>query len=160
MTKILVSACFLGEKVRYDGTSQRLFNETLLKWIDNNQVVSFCPEVAGGLPVPRQPAEIQPESQRILTCDGDDVSAAFKKGAQRALTLCKRQNISFALLKESSPSCGSTTIYDGTFTDKKINGEGVTANLLRQHGIRVFSEKNISLLIAELARFNEKPSRH
>jgi uncharacterized protein YbbK (DUF523 family) len=158
--KILVSACFLGEKVRYDGTSQRLLNETLLCWIDNNQVVSFCPEVAGGLPVPRQPAEIQPESQRILTCDGVDVSPAFKKGAQRALALCQQQNINFALLKESSPSCGSTTIYDGTFTDRKINGEGVTANLLRQHGIQVFSEKNISALIAELARFSEKPSRH
>ena len=157
MIKILVSACFLGEKVRYDGKDQSLLNETLLQWQKNKQVVSFCPEVAGGLSVPRQPAEIQPKSQRILTCDGVDVSEQFNKGAQRALVLCQQHNISFALLKESSPSCGSTSIYDGTFTDKKINGEGVTTALLRKNGIRVFSEKSISLLMAEVASFSEKP---
>ncbi|GAA6205744.1 DUF523 domain-containing protein [Thalassotalea sp. SU-HH00458] len=160
MIKILVSACFLGEKVRYDGTSQQLLNQSLLSWIHNKQVVSFCPEIAGGLPVPRQPAEIQAKSQRILTCDGVDVSAQFNKGAQRALTLCQQHHIRFALLKESSPSCGSTTIYDGTFTQEKMSGEGVTTKLLRQHGVRVFSENNITALIAELASFSEKPSPH
>lgn len=157
MTKILVSACFLGEKVRYDGKCQSLLNETLLHWRQNKQVVSFCPEVAGGLSVPRQPAEIQGESQCIVTCDGVDVSEQFNKGAQRALKLCQQHNIGIALLKESSPSCGSTTIYDGTFTDKKINGEGVTTALLRKNGIRVFSEKNISVLIQEMMSINEKP---
>lgn len=115
MKRILVSSCFLGEKVRYDGKSKSLINDTLLLWKKQKQLISFCPEVAGGLSVPRQPAEIQQNNGLIITCDGEDVSRQFIKGAQRALDICQQHDIHFALLKESSPSCGSTTIYDGSF---------------------------------------------
>jgi uncharacterized protein YbbK (DUF523 family) len=158
MERILVSACFLGEKVRYDGKSKSLINETLQQWKLKKQLVSMCPEVSGGLSVPRAPAEIQPENGRILTCDGDDVSLQFAKGAQLALDICQQHNIRFALLKESSPSCGSTTIYDGFFQNKRIMGEGVTAALLIKNGIKVFSEDNIKELITEVEQVNAKPS--
>lgn len=157
MTRILVSACFLGEKVRYDGKSKSLMNKTLLHWKQQKQLISFCPEVAGGLSVPRKPAEIQQDNSLIITSDGDDVTSQFIKGAQRALDICQQHNIRFALLKESSPSCGSTTIYDGDFRNQKIQGEGVTTALLRKNGIRVFSEKNIKELISAVDLLNVKP---
>lgn len=157
MTRILVSACFLGEKVRYDGKSKSLMNKTLLHWKQQRQLISFCPEVAGGLSVPRKPAEIQQDSSLIITSDGDDVTSQFIKGAQRALDICHQNNIRFALLKESSPSCGSTTIYDGDFSNQKIQGEGVTTALLRKNGIRVFSEKNITELISAVDLLNVTP---
>lgn len=157
MKRILVSSCFLGEKVRYDGKSKSLINDTLLLWKKQKQLISFCPEVAGGLSVPRKPAEIQLENGRIVTCDGDDVTHQFIKGAQRALDICQKHDIRFALLKESSPSCGSTTIYDGTFQNKKIAGEGVTAALLIKNGIRVYSENNIMELISAVEQLNVKP---
>lgn len=157
MERILVSACFLGEKVRYDGNSNTLINETLSQWKQSKQLMGFCPEVTGGLTIPRQPAEIQPENERIITCDGEDVSRQFIRGAKRALAICQQYNIRFVLLKESSPSCGSTTIYDGSFENKKIIGEGVTTALLRQNGVSVFSEKNIVELIYAIKLLNEKP---
>lgn len=157
MDSVLVSACFLGEKVRYDGKGKSLINETLQLWQQQNRLRSFCPEVAGGLPVPRQPAEIQPTDGRIITCDGDDVTSQFIKGAQQALAVCQQHNIRFALLKESSPSCGSTMVYDGFFQNKKIIGAGVTTTLLRENGIQVFSENNITALISAVEHLNATP---
>lgn len=157
MTRILVSACFLGEKVRYDGKSKSLINKTLELWKQQKQLVGFCPEVAGGLSVPRKPAEIQQDNGFIVTCDGDDVTSQFIKGAQRTLALCQQHNIRFALLKESSPSCGSTTIYDGHFHHQKIKGEGITTALLRKNGILVYSEKTITELISAIEKLNVKP---
>jgi len=143
MEKILVSACFLGELVRYNGKVKGFVHPLFQKWQEERRLVSFCPEVSGGLPIPRPPAEIQPDSNKIITCNGDDVTEAFLKGANMALSLCKKHNIKYALLKESSPSCGSTNIYDGTFTQSKISGQGVTTRVLQENGIRVFSELNI-----------------
>lgn len=157
MEKILVSACLMGEKVRYDGKSQQLLNDSLSLWEQQQRIVSLCPEVSGGLSIPRHPAEIQKIDKRILTCNDVDVSQQFIKGAQHALLICQKQNIRFALMKESSPSCGSTTIYDGSFSQTKINGEGVTVALLRKNGIRVFSEKNIQDLVKAIDNLSLQP---
>ncbi|PCI59518.1 MAG: hypothetical protein COB35_11180 [Gammaproteobacteria bacterium] len=158
MRKILISACFLGKKVRYDADSKTLFHPLIILWQSQNRLISICPEVEGGLPIPRPPAEIQNYSNSnnniIMTSTGVDVSQAFKKGAQQALQLCQQQHIEFALLKESSPSCGNHFIYDGSFSNKKIVGQGVTTQLLQQHGIKVFSEDNIEVLAQALDQYD------
>jgi len=146
MRKILISRCFLGENVRYDGGNQLLLNHHIELWKNQQRLIAICPEVSGGLSVPRSPAEFNQSNGKIYTVDGEDVSAAFHRGAQQALALCKKYGIRFALLKESSPSCGSKLIYDGTFTNRKISGQGVTASLLLENGIKVFSENSIEQL--------------
>lgn len=153
MEKILISSCFLGNKVRYDGGDNLLINTTLKGWNEAGRLVVICPELAGGLSTPRVPAEIQLSGNNniVTTNIGEDVTQAFELGAQRTLALCLTNNVRYALLKESSPSCGSTMIYNGEFTQHKIPGQGVTTALLRANGIKVFSEKNLQTLIAELS---------
>ena len=146
MNKVLVSACFLGELVRYNGEIKELLHPLLQKWQGEKRLISFCPEVSGGLPTPRPPAEIQSSSGKVITSSGKNVSNAFLRGANNALSVCVEHDIKYALLKESSPSCGSNTIYDGSFTQTKVNGQGVTTRLLRENGIKVFSEINIEEL--------------
>ena len=144
MQKILVSACLLGEKVRYDGGDCRQ-DGIIRQWLDEGRVVGLCPEVAGGLPVPRPPAEIVDVAQgRVCRGDGHDVTAAFVAGAGQALALCREFNIRIAVLKDGSPSCGNSRINDGSFSGVKINGQGITASLLQQHGVRVFSEHELN----------------
>lgn len=150
MKILLVSACLLGEKVRYDGGDCRQEGR-LQQWLAEGRVVPFCPEVAGGLPVPRESAEIeQGDAEAVLCgkakvcrCDGIDVTDAFIDGAERALALCMKHHIETAILKEGSPSCGSTRVNDGSFAKQKIAGAGVTTALLRRHGIAVFSEEQM-----------------
>jgi uncharacterized protein YbbK (DUF523 family) len=153
MEKILISSCFLGNKVRYDGGDNLLVNNTLKRWQNDKRLIVICPELAGGLTIPRAPAELQQYGEiiTIKTIDGDDVTLAFEHGAQQALLLCYKHDIRYALLKESSPSCGSSSIYDGKFRQQKIPGQGVTTALLRANGIKVFSEKTLPILIRELA---------
>ncbi len=146
MEKILISACFLGERVRYNGIVQQLSSQLLQQWKKQGRLIAICPEVISGLPVPRPPAEINQSTKKVMTIESVDVTKQFTQGAQQALLLCQQHNIKFALLKESSPSCGSNTIYDGTFSQKKINGEGLTTTLLREHGIQVFCENSIEEL--------------
>ncbi|WP_222927957.1 DUF523 domain-containing protein [Colwellia ponticola] len=146
MNKILVSACFLGDRVRYNGIVKTLEDKLLLQWQQQGRLISICPEVISGLPVPRPPAEINQTTKQVMTIDSVDVTEQFNEGAQKALLLCQRHNISFALLKESSPSCGSSSLYDGTFSQQKIKGEGVTTQLLRKNNIEVYSEVTIELL--------------
>ena len=152
MEKILISSCFLGNKVRYDGGDNLLTNTTLKRWKEDNRLVVICPELAGGLNTPRAPAEIQVTGEKIIvkTITGQDVTYAFEHGANQALILCQKHNIRYALLKESSPSCGSTSIYNGEFSQQKIAGQGVTTAILRANGIKVFSENNLQALIDEL----------
>jgi uncharacterized protein YbbK (DUF523 family) len=147
MEKILVSRCLLGHRVRYDGGASGPF-DLLEQWIEEGRVVPLCPEVAGGLPTPRAAAEI-PGGQggevldgtaAVITTDGEDVSAQFLEGARRALELVQKHGIRVAVLKANSPSCGNLLTYDGTFSGVKVSGEGVTAALLKRHGVRVFSE--------------------
>ncbi len=152
MEKILVSACFLGKQVRYDGGCQLLNSDILIKWQQQGRLIAICPEVEGGLPVPRAPAEIVAGINSVITEQGDNVTAQFDLGANKALSLCKQHNIKYALLKESSPSCGSSTVYDGTFKGNKIVGMGVTAALLNKSGIKVYSEKNIIKLSEEIKK--------
>ena len=150
--KILISSCFLGNKVRYDGQAKVINHPVIALWQQQNRLVPVCPEVSGGLSVPRNPAEIQGDTGMVVTRDGEDVTKAFLQGAEHALAVCRNHNIQFALLKESSPSCGSQLIYDGTFTGRKISGQGVCSQLLTAHGIDVYSENTIDKLIAVIAR--------
>lgn len=142
-----MSACLLGQPVRYDGRSSG-HPDLLQLWQQQGRVVPLCPEVAGGLPTPRPPAEI-PGGQggavldgeaRVVTVQGEDVSAEFLAGARLALELVRRHGIRVAVLKSGSPSCGNRKVYDGTFSGSKIDGEGVTSALLRREGVQVFSE--------------------
>ena len=148
--KILVSACFLGKHVRYNGIVQTLESKLLQQWQNEGRLFSICPEVISGLPVPRPPAEINQITKKVITIESVDDTQQFTNGAKQALHLCQRHNIQFALLKESSPSCGSNTFYDGTFSQKKIAGEGLTTQLIRQHGIKVFSEDSIEELAEQI----------
>ena len=148
MNKILLSTCLLGHPVRYDGKSKTLLDSTLDQLLARDRVIGFCPEIAGGLPVPRAAAEIHAgdgtdviaKRARVKTQDGTDVSEYFLSGARLALALCQQHNIMVAVLTESSPSCGSNQIYDGSFTGNPIPGSGVTAALLKQHGVKVFNQ--------------------
>ena len=161
MQKILVSRCLLGHRVRYDGGASGPFDQLQL-WLDEGRVVPLCPEVAGGLPTPRAAAEI-PGGQgaqvldgqaAVITTEGIDVSAQFLSGARQALELVQQHDIRIAVLKANSPSCGSRLTYDGTFSGVKVSGEGVTAALLRRHGVLVFSELELAEAAQALAALN------
>jgi uncharacterized protein YbbK (DUF523 family) len=151
MIRVLVSACLLGEKVRYNGAAASANDAVLTRWLAEGRVVSFCPEIAGGLGVPRPPAEIRggdgdavlASIVPVVTRDHGDVTAAFVRGAELALAAARSQQASVAILKDGSPSCGSSWIYDGTFAGVRRQGRGVTAALLERHGIRVFSEREL-----------------
>jgi len=146
MEKILISGCFLGQKVRYNGEVKPLIHQLIFDWKLQDRFVVICPEVSGGLPVPREAAEINKKNNKVLTSNNEDVTDAFNLGAQKALQLCLQYDLKYALLKESSPSCGSHHIYDGTFSNTKILGKGITTQLLEKHGIKVYSERNIEEL--------------
>jgi uncharacterized protein YbbK (DUF523 family) len=148
--KILISACLLGERVRYDGKINAIDSKLLKQWLTESRVVSICPEVCGGLSIPRPPAEIQTDGS-VKTQAGTDVSAAFQKGAQEALALALKFNIKVAILTEKSPSCGSSQIYNGQFERQLIAGEGLTAKLLRAHGISVFNQFQLDKVEALLS---------
>ena len=137
---ILVSACLLGENCKYSGGNNR--REDVCRFLEGKEYVAFCPEQAGGLPTPRLPSERR--DGRVFSRDGEDVTAAFLLGAEQALELCRGEEVTLAILKQGSPSCGSRYIYDGSFSGAKIPGEGVTAELLRRNGIRVMSEEEIA----------------
>lgn len=147
--RVLVSACLLGQPVRYDGQSKGIVSDWLTALGAEGRTLAFCPEVAGGLPTPRPPAERQGE--RVLTASGLDVTTEFDRGAELALALCQAQGIRFALLKEGSPSCGSGRIYNGRFEGVSVTGEGKTTALLRRHGINVFSEDQLAELASALS---------
>ena len=139
--KILVSACLLGEPVRYNGVSATSEDPLLIQWLREGRVVSFCPEVAGGLGTPRPGAERQ--AVRVVTDAGADVTAAFARGAELARDTARQHGIRVAILKDGSPSCGSLFVFDGTFSGRRIAGAGMTTELLRSDGIRVFSEQQL-----------------
>jgi len=124
---------------RYDGGNNR--NGKILKLAKEEVLIPVCPEQLGGLPTPRVPSERRGE--QVVTKEGDDVTGNFRRGAQETLRLARLYGIGEAILKQKSPSCGAGQIYDGTFSDKVISGDGVTAALLKQHGIRVMSEEEV-----------------
>ncbi|MBW2590656.1 MAG: DUF523 domain-containing protein [Deltaproteobacteria bacterium] len=151
MVRVLVSACLMGERVRYDGKKRLCTSSILKQWKDDGRVVPFCPEVAGNLSVPRLSAEIiagtgievLKESAKVFNINGRDITESFIKGAREALRIVKEMQIKLAVLKDGSPSCGKTSIYDGSFSGSKRPGKGVTTTLLEKNGISVFSESEI-----------------
>ena len=151
MVKVLVSACLLGERVRYHGGDARCLSAILDRWTREGRLVPFCPEVAGGLPVPRPPAEIMAGDGRavlrgaaqVREQSGRDLTPFFLQGAQGALEAARAQGARVAVLKEGSPSCGTRSIADGRFEGARRPGPGVTAALLEEAGIRVFSEREL-----------------
>lgn len=148
MNKVLISACLLGEPVRYDGKIWRNRNDILHRWLDEKRVVSICPEVTGGLPVPRPAAEITHGGgiavlagrAGVINTRGIDVTENFLIGARHTLDVARLNGIRVAIMKNGSPSCGSTYTYDGSFSGLRSRGEGVTTALLRKSGILVFNE--------------------
>lgn len=139
MEKILVSRCLLGENCTYRGDSN--FCEKVAALRDKYELITVCPEADGGLSIPRDPAERV--GDKVISKTGKDVTAEYIKGAEIALRKALENNVSFAVMKARSPSCGSGTIYDGTFTGKRVDGDGVAVQLLKKHGIRVITEEEI-----------------
>ena len=141
--KIIVSACLLGYNVKYDGKNN--LNEDLIEFLKDYEVISICPEVMGGLSIPRDPSEIK--GDLVISNKGNDVTSNYLSGAYQALQLVGISNITKAVLKDGSPSCGSTYIYDGTFTKNIINGMGITAELLKENNIIIYNENEIEKLL-------------
>ena len=145
MENILISACLLGAQCRYDGESKPLMQTVAL--MERYHLIPICPEQLGGLPTPREPSERLGEA--VVTKGGADVTAQFSRGAAQALHLARLFGCKIAVLKARSPSCGSGTIYDGSFSGRLTPGDGVTAALLRENGITVYSEEDLDQLLAE-----------
>lgn len=143
MEIIAISACLLGIACRYDGES-KLYKD-IEKLREKYILVPICPEIYGGLATPRPPAEIQ--GDRVINVHGVDLTKNYKLGAQTSLEICKLNNISKAVLKAKSPSCGKGLVYDGSFSGRLIDGDGITAKVLEEHGIRVFSEEDLNDII-------------
>ena len=142
---LLISACLLGAPCKYSGGSNVLDADTLSALRERYRLVPVCPEVAGGLSVPREPSEWTGE--RVVSRSGRDVTEAYRRGAAVALALCKRFSCDAALLKERSPSCGSGRIYDGSFNGTLVNGDGVAAALLQNSGVSVVGESGTDELL-------------
>lgn len=142
---VLVSACFLGVHCRYNGKGE--LDEAVKALMEQAVLIPVCPEIMGGLATPRDPAERA--GDQVLTIAGADVTAAYKKGAEETLRLAQLYGCRLAILKERSPSCGSGRIYDGSHSKKQVDGDGITAELLKKYGIQVFGESKIE----DLERF-------
>ena len=161
MEKILVSACLLGRPVRYNGTDKRSGAEVVLRrWQDEGRLLSVCPEVAVGFPIPRPAAEIVGPNAggadvlagraSVVEATGADVTALYEKAARDTVSLAIRHGCRHAILTDGSPSCGSTYVYDGTFSGRRISGDGTTTAALRAAGVQVWSETQIAALDEEL----------
>ena len=137
--KIAVSACLLGENCKYNGGNN--LSEKLVNFLKDHEVISVCPEVLGGLPTPREPAEIV--NGIVKRKDGVSVDDKFRKGADAAYKIVAKQEVDLVILQSRSPSCGVNTIYDGTFSKTKISGDGVFAKMLKDNGIKVMDVADI-----------------
>lgn len=138
--KILVSACLLGKNCKYNGGNN--LNQGVLDFIEGHEVIGVCPEQLGGLSTPRLPAEMV---EGIVTNkEGISVDNEFRKGAQEALAVALENKVDLAILQSRSPSCGVKEIYDGSFSGKKVKGQGVFARLLTKYGIKVLDAEDIA----------------
>ncbi len=138
MEKILVSACLLGINCKYNGENN--YNEKVIAYLQDKEVIPICPEIMGGLPTPRVASEIK--NGKVYSKNGEDVTKEFQKGAEETLKLAKLFGVKKALLKAKSPSCGYKKIYDGSFNNNLIDGNGITAELLLKNGIEIITEKD------------------
>lgn len=151
MEKILISACLAGDLVRYDGKKIPLTDTCLLDWHKKGVLIKVCPEVSGGLKIPRQPCQIKDGNgldvlngkAKVIDIHGLDVTLPFITGAELALSIARKFDIKIAVLKEKSPSCGVNNIYNGHFDSTLIPGFGVTSAILKKAGLKVFSENEI-----------------
>lgn len=137
--RILVSACLLGVNCKYNGSNNE--NEKVLNYLNDKEIIPVCPEIMGGLATPRNPSERL--GDKVVTNDNLDVTENFKKGALETLKLAQKFNCHQAILKSKSPSCGCGKIYDGTFNNTLIPGDGITTELLKKHNISILTEKDI-----------------
>lgn len=146
MEKLLVSACLLGVPCRYDGKAKG--DDRVRALEESWELIPVCPETLGGLKAPREPAEqrVIHDCRRVVSRDGTDVTDFFEKGALAVLEEARQHQCRWAVLKENSPSCGKGWIYDGTFTGRKIPGNGITAALLEENGITVVGENSLERL--------------
>lgn len=147
---ILISACLTGCRCRYDGKNKNRRDISILAQKYN--LFPVCPEVDGGLPVPREPSEIS--GDRVMNKKGEDVTDAFVRGALAALECARANNCRAAILKARSPSCGRDEIYDGTFTSTLILGDGILVRMLKEEGIAVYTEDEIYMLLASQDSFD------
>ena len=146
--KILISACLIGENVKYNGKNNLIDLSILNKLKEKYELISFCPEVEGGLPIPRPPSEIVSKNPlKIINIEGKDVTDNFIKGAKKTIDLVKKYNIKKTIMKSNSPSCSNDKIYDGTFSNTLIKGDGVTVQYLKKEGIEVFNEDDALILL-------------
>lgn len=143
--KLLVSACLLGENCKYNGSNN--YTKEIADLKDRFELIPICPECFGGLPIPRVPNEIT--DGRAISKNGEDFTAEYHDGAEKTLYIANESNCCYALLKERSPSCGFGKIYDGTFSGTLVDGNGITADLLDQNGIRIFGESQVKKLLDE-----------
>ena len=143
MEKILVSGCLAGFNTKYNGKNN--YNSLIEKLKEKYELIYICPEVDGGLSIPRDPSERI--NDKVISINGKDVTKEYTLGAKIALSNALENNIKIALLKDGSPSCGNTYIYDGTFSHNKINSKGVTAELLSLNGIAIYTELEIEKLL-------------
>lgn len=141
--KLLVSACLLGCRCRYDGAAKP--HPAMEALAEQHTLVPVCPEQLGGLSTPRPPAERQ--GDRVMTERGADVTEQYRRGAEEAARLCALLGCQAAVLKERSPSCGKGQVYDGTFSRTLTDGNGVTADLLAEMDIPVYGESQIEELL-------------
>ena len=137
--KIMVSACLMGENCKYNGGNN--LSEKVLNYVKGHEVISVCPEVMGGLPIPRVPAEIV--NDVVTTKDGRSVDEEFRTGAKLALEIAKKNQVDLVILQSRSPSCGPKQIYDGSFSGKKINGQGVFAKMLTENGFQIVDVEDL-----------------
>ena len=141
--KLLISACLLGRNCKYNGGNNYTPLAERLK--ARYDLVPVCPEVLGGLPIPHEPSERV--GDRVLSRLGEDVTAAFRLGAEKTLEIARRRGARLAVLKERSPSCGWGAVYDGTFTGTVVPGNGVAAELLARGGVSIYGESRIRELL-------------
>lgn len=137
--KIMVSACLIGEKCKYNGKDN--YSEKLIEYIKGHEVIAVCPEVTGGLTVPRRPCEIV--NGMVINKDGESKDAEFRKGAKICLKRALDEKIDLAILQSRSPSCAVKQIYDGSFSGKLIDGQGIFAKMLSENGIKVMDVEDI-----------------
>lgn len=147
--KIMVSACLLGDKTRYDGKDNYFpFVEKLKR---KYEIIPFCPEVSCGLPTPRAPAEIR--KNQVVNSEGRNLTRQYEEAADHAAKICKYFGIRIAILKDKSPACGSRKIHDGSFSGNLIDGVGITARRLIREGIKVYAETDaLDFLLPEEER--------
>jgi uncharacterized protein YbbK (DUF523 family) len=150
--KILISACLLGSKVRYDGKDNLIDSPLIQRLRDEGRLVPVCPEIEGGLSTPRAPAEIQDKFPlHITNIDDEDVTPQFLAGAEKTLEIAKREGCCCALMKSRSPSCGNHEVYDGQFNGTIKPGSGATADELMRSGIPVYNERQLDQLTEFMA---------